>query len=103
MTNLHRNHRIIAETLREPAGSQEVEITYKGIELIVRGDYQKGEHSWFNPHEGIGNPGCDEDFEVHEVYLVDSAIDIIDLFDMRDLAGSVLEHLHDDAEVCETT
>lgn len=90
MTNIQRNHRIIAETLRPPASNAEVAINFDGFDLIVRGDY--------TPKEWDLQP---EDFDVTEVYLADSAIDVSELFDADALAIAVLHHMRKERESCE--
>lgn len=97
MTSLQRNHRIIAETLRPPAGNMAVAINFDGFELIVRGDYTPDEEAWEL------SPGSRRDFDVTEVYLADSAIDIAELFESRPLAIAVLAHIRKEAAECEPT
>lgn len=97
MTNIQRNHRIMAETLRPPVGNTEVAIEFEGFELIVRGDYEPSENATYF------YPGCHVGFDVTEVYLIDSAIDISDLFTGRPLAIAVLEQIRKEAAECETT
>ena len=68
-----------------------------GFVLIVRGDYTPSEFEW------EFDAGCDEDFDVTEVYLADSAIDIAELFEDKPLAIAVLEQIRKEADECETT
>lgn len=97
MTPLQRNHRIIAETLRPPAGNTEVAIKFDGFDIVVRGDYQPPERSTRD------YPGYPADFDVTEVYLVDSAIDVSELFDDKALAIAVLQHVRKEADECDPT
>lgn len=84
---LQRNHRHIAQELRPKATNVELCLNFDGFDLVVRGDYQPSERSTRD------YPGCPTDFDVTEVYLVDSAIDVSDLFDGDALAIAVLAQM----------
>lgn len=97
MTPLRRNHRHIAQELRPAATNAEMSLQFDGFDLVVRGDYQPCERM------SSSYPGCRADFDVTAVYLVDSAIDVSELFDTVALAIAVLQHMREEREACEET
>lgn len=82
---------------RPTATNVELALKFEGFDLVVRGDHTPRE--WSTPH----HPGHPADFDVTEVYLVDPAIDVSELFDADALAIAVLEHMREEAESCEET
>lgn len=95
MTPLQRNHRHIARELRPAATNVEISLKFDGFDVVVRGDYQPCERM------SATHPGCRADFDVTEVYLVDSAIDVSELFDAKALAIAVLDHMRKESAACE--
>jgi hypothetical protein len=64
---------------------KKVEIKFKGIPLIVEGYYEKGEEAVYNYGDGSGYPGSNSSFDVNEIYVEYSEIDIFELFSAADL------------------
>lgn len=81
--------------LRPAATNIELALNFDGFDLVVRGDYTPSELEWEL------SAGCDEDFDITEVYLVDSVIDIAELFEDRPLAIAVLGQIRKEAAECE--
>lgn len=88
---LQRNARHIAAELRPPLTNCEVHINFDGFELVVRGDYTPAERATRY------YPGCPDGFDVTEVYLADSAVDVSELFDDRPLYFAVLTKLREES------
>ena len=63
----------------------EVIIDFKGIDIVVHGNYIKGESSVYNYGDGSGYPGSASDFEIDKITVIDSSVDIFDFFSSRDL------------------
>ncbi len=62
---------------------KEIEITYRGINLLVVGEYIDGEEPVYNYGGGDGYPGSNADFIIDKVFVQDT--DIYDLFSVMDL------------------
>jgi len=86
-------HRALAAKRRQQWKSSELWMEFDGFDLVVRGDYQPEEKATQE------YPGCPEDFEVLQVYLRDSAVDIADLFDAPALRIAALEEIHRQEEI----
>lgn len=71
----------------------QVTLSFEGFDLVVRGSHTPKESPWFDQIAGVGGDGCAEAFEIYEVFLADSATDVIELFDCRALEIAVLEYL----------
>jgi hypothetical protein len=56
-------------------------INYKGFELIVKGVYTQAEEQISYDSDMSGYPGSYSDYEVKEIYLSDSNINIVYLFE----------------------
>jgi hypothetical protein len=64
---------------------KKVTINFKGIPLIVEGYYEKGESRVLYYGDLDGFPGSNSSFDVNEIYVEDSEIDIFELFSVADL------------------
>lgn len=60
-------------------------IEFKGIKLIVNGSYTEGEEQIMHEADGGGYEGSGSDFDIEQVYVYDSDVDIIELFSFADL------------------
>jgi len=58
---------------------QEKTITFKGIELVVKFDYQPEEKPVYNYGDGSGYPGCKEEYTIEDIIHNDESI--LELFD----------------------
>lgn len=63
----------------------EVVINFKGVELKIEGNFEKGEERVYYDSNGDGYPGSEPYFEASTIYLSDSEVDIVDLFDYDDI------------------
>lgn len=88
----YRHHCATAAKFRRKLTNCEVHMPFNGIDLVIRGDYTPSERP------STYYPGCSEDFDVTEVYLADSAIDVTKLFDCDELAVAVLSHFSDEEQ-----
>jgi len=59
---------------------KEIEIIFIGIPLRVVGTYEPEEPMVMYYPDGSGYPGSASNFDVNEVYAVDSEIDIFEVF-----------------------
>ena len=57
----------------------QVEINYLGVPLIVQGTYYEGESQIMYDSNGEGYPGSPSEFEILEITVSDSEIDIREL------------------------
>lgn len=64
---------------------KEIEITFRGIDLRVVGTYEVEEPMVMYYPDGSGYPGSASNFDVNEIYTVDSEIDIYEIFSGKDL------------------
>ena len=62
----------------------EVQINYKGIDLVVKGNYTEGEYEIYYDDDLSGHPGSASDFDVQSIFVIDSDINIEDLFSWED-------------------
>ena len=62
----------------------EVTINYKGIDLIAKGDYEQYEEPVWYDSEMSGSPGSASEFEVQKIFVIDSNINIENLFSWED-------------------
>lgn len=62
----------------------EIQINYKGIDLIVKGNYTKGEEEVRYNDDMGGSPESASDFDVQSIFVIDSNINIEDLFSWED-------------------
>lgn len=63
----------------------EVIVDFRGVDIVVHGNYIKGESSVYNYGDGSGYPGSASDFEIDKITVIDSSVDIFDFFSSRDL------------------
>ena len=63
----------------------ETTINYKGIPLIVHGTYEAEEEAVRYYSDGSGYPGSASSFDVNEIYVEDSEIDIFEFFSCANL------------------
>lgn len=63
----------------------EVQINFKDITLIVQGTYIQGENTVYYYSDGSGHPGTPSDFEIDKITLLDSNVDIFELFSYDDI------------------
>lgn len=76
----------------------EINIEFKGIPIIVVGEYEAGEEAVMYYSDMSGHPGSPSSFDVEEVYVEDSEIGIFELFSLADLeviTEKVLEQIED--------
>ena len=73
----------------------EIQINYKGIDLVVSGDYDKGEETVYYDSNGEGYPGVEPYFDIDKIYVLDSSVDILDLLydDLDCIVDLVIEKL----------
>lgn len=64
---------------------KEVEITFRGIPLRIVGTYEAEEPMVMYYPDGSGHPGSASNFDVNEIYAVDSEVDIFEIFSGKDL------------------
>ena len=74
----------------------EVQINYKGIDLVVRGNYTEGEYEIYYDDDLSGHPGSASDFDVQSIFTLDSNVNIIELLydyidDIKDLIIEEIE------------
>ena len=60
-------------------------ITHNGIELELVGVYTKEEQSTYYYQDGSGTPYSPPTFDVEEITLIDSNINILELFNSDDI------------------
>lgn len=68
----------------------EAQINFKDITLIVQGTYIQGENTVYYYGDGSGYPGTPSDFEIDKITLLDSNVDIFELFSYDDM-GEIVE------------
>lgn len=76
----------------------EINIKFKGISIIVVGEYEAGEEAVRYYSDMSGHPGSSSSFDVEEVYVEDSEIDIFEFFspdDLEIIEEKVLEQIED--------
>ena len=76
----------------------EINIEFKGVPIIVVGEYEAGEEAVMYYSDMSGYPGSNSSFIVEEVYVEDSEIDIFEFFSPADLeviAEKVIEQIED--------
>lgn len=76
----------------------EINIEFKGIPLRVVGEYEAGEEAVRYYSDMSGYPGSPSSYDVEEVYVEDSEIDIFEFFspdDLEIIAEKVLEQIED--------
>lgn len=76
----------------------EISIEFKGIPIRVVGEYEAGEEAVMYYSDMSGHPGSPSSFDVEEVYVEDSEIDIFEFFSSDDLeviTENVLEQIED--------
>lgn len=76
----------------------EINIEFKGISIIVVGEYEAGEEAVMYYSDMSGHPGSPSSFDVEEVYVEDSEIDIFEFFspdDLEIIEEKVLEQIED--------
>ena len=76
----------------------EINIEFKGIPLRVVGEYEAGEEAVMYYSDMSGYPGSPSSFNVEEVYVEDSEIDIFEFFSPADLeviSEKILEQIED--------
>ena len=62
-----------------------IEIEFRGIPLRIVGTYEAEEPMVMYYPDGSGYPGASSNFDVNEIYAVDSEIDIFDIFGIKEL------------------
>lgn len=76
----------------------EVNIEFKGIPLRVVGEYEAGEERTYYDSDMSGHPGSPSSFDINEIYVEDSEIDIFELFspaDLEVLSEKIIEQIED--------
>ena len=76
----------------------EISIEFKGVPLRVVGEYEAGEEAVMYYSDMSGHPGSLSSFDVEEVYVEDSEIDIFEFFspdDLEIITEKVLEQIED--------
>jgi hypothetical protein len=64
----------------------EVQINYKGVDLVVEGNYYKGEEAVRYYSDMSGYPGSNSEFEITDVFVRDSFISVFNLFSAENLS-----------------
>lgn len=76
----------------------EISIEFKGIPIIVVGEYEAGEERTYYDGDLGGHPGSRSSYYPHTIYAEDSEIDLIELFspaDLEVLEEKILEQIED--------
>jgi len=76
----------------------EISIEFKGIPLRVVGEYEAGEEAVMYYSDMSGHPSSPSSFNVEEVYVEDSEIDIFEFFspdDLEVISEKVIEQIED--------
>ena len=60
-------------------------IEFKGITLVVNGNYTEGEGGYMYDNNLNGLPASASEFETYEVFVHDSDVNISELFSFEDL------------------
>jgi activator of HSP90 ATPase len=75
-----------------------MEITYNGISLRIEGSYTSPEEMIRYYNDLSGYPGSHQSFEIQEIYLLDSMVNIIDLFEedaLQEMEEQILEKYYE--------
>jgi hypothetical protein len=64
----------------------ETNIRYKGVDLVVEGNYSPPEEQIRYYSDGSGYPGANSEFEVSDVFVRDSFISVFNLFSAENLS-----------------
>lgn len=64
----------------------EVNIRYKGVDLVVVGNYCKGETGYLYDNDLSGLPDSGGSFELTDVFVRDSFISVFNLFSAENLS-----------------
>jgi len=64
----------------------ETNIRFKGVDLIVEGNYYKGEKGYLYDSDLSGLPDSGSSFEVSDVFVRDSFISVFNLFSAENLS-----------------
>ena len=62
-----------------------VRIQFKYIDFDVKGNYEKGEEEVRYYDDLSGHPGSASSFEIEEICVFDSSVDVFELFSSADL------------------
>jgi len=76
----------------------EISVVFKGIPIRVVGEYEAGEEAVMYYNDMSGYPGSPSSFNVDEVYVEDSEIDIFEFFspdDLEVILEKVIEQIED--------
>ncbi len=57
----------------------EVKINFRDVNLVVNGNYTPEEPMVMYYADGSGYPGSSSEFEINEIYVEDSSVDIFEL------------------------
>ena len=60
-------------------------ITFKDVDIVVCGTYHDGEIGYMYDDDMSGLPDTNPSFEIENIYVTDSGIDIVSLFSNSDL------------------
>ena len=60
-------------------------IQFRGVELDVKGVYYPYEKGYMYDNNLDGLPGSASDFEIDKITIIDSSVDVYDLFSTADL------------------
>jgi hypothetical protein len=75
-----------------------LEVTYNGICLYIEGTYTRPEEKIMYDLDMAGYPGSPHSFEIKEVYLLDSMVNIIDLFEedaLEEMEEQILKNYYE--------
>ena len=64
----------------------ETNIRYKGVDLVVIGNYYKGEEGIMYYSDLSGLPPSNSEFEINDVFVRDSFISVFSLFSAENLS-----------------
>jgi len=64
----------------------EAKIRYKSVDLVVEGNYYKGERGYLYDSDLSGLPDSGSSFEVSDIFVRDSFISVFNLFTAENLS-----------------
>ena len=73
-------------------------VEFKGIDLTVGGYYTEGERGRMYYDDMSGIPDSSSSFEIEEVFVIDSVVNIVEMFsfgDLETISEKVIELIED--------
>jgi hypothetical protein len=72
----------------------EIEVTYRGVKLLVEGTYTPPEEQVMYYADGSGYPGSSADFDINAVFVQDTDIyELLSVMDLEEIVELVLEEI----------